>query len=764
MRLFYYFSTLCFLFISLISQAQFKNPPRGQVYRNDVVPRIDITIAANLLDSIYDPSHSSYDIEYPANFTFNNGVISETITEVGFRLRGNTSRAAEKKSFKISFNTFVAGRKFYGLEKLNLNGEHNDPSISRARVIWDVLRDLDLPAPRSNHVRLYINGSYYGLYLNVEHIDEEFVQSRFGNQDGNLYKCLWPADLTYKGSTGTSYKYSNGSRRVYDLKTNTTEDNYDDLAQLINVINNAGTANLQQQLDPIFDVNSYLAQLAVEVLVGHWDGYSYNKNNYYLYKNTNSGKFEFIHYDVDNTLGIDWVGRDWTTRDIYSWSKGGEQRPLFTKLMQVPAYRERYSYFINKLLSEVYYPSRMAPLVNGIRDQVKEYVPDDLYRTLDYGYDYNDFINSFLHGQGGHVVEGINLFISARTSSAAQQLDFTSSAPVIWWADNSIPLQSEPLEIFTRVEDDQDMLTVSLEIGIDDVFSETVLLDNGLLFDTLALDDHYRYLISDLPSSYHLQYRIKAEDQDGRISYFPSVGYIEINVQSAPSVEIAINEVMSANTTAHLDDMNEYDDWVELYNFGSQSLQLSDYFLSDNPLNRNKWQLPNRVLNPGEFIVFWADNQPSQGDIHMNFKISASGETLGLYHGPDYGQATIDEVTIPALNSDQSWGRQPDGNGMFAEMGIGTPGGSNHYVLSTFGDDFTDIQVYPNPASEYITINIQGDNTTSVSCFSITGNLVFKEKLQSGEQQFPIKGLKSGVYILNFNGVKEQVQLRLIVL
>ena len=52
---------------------------------------------------------------------------SDTVLNVGFRLRGNTSRTAGKKSFKVSINSFVAGRKWNQLEKLNLNGEHNDP-------------------------------------------------------------------------------------------------------------------------------------------------------------------------------------------------------------------------------------------------------------------------------------------------------------------------------------------------------------------------------------------------------------------------------------------------------------------------------------------------------------------------------------------------------------------------------------------------------------------------------------------------------------
>ncbi|MDP4743113.1 MAG: CotH kinase family protein, partial [Schleiferiaceae bacterium] len=103
---------------------------------------------------------------------------------------GNTSRNSGKKSFKISFNSFQSGARWEGLKDLNLNSEHNDPSISRARIGWHLLSDLGLAASRVSPVRLYINGDFYGLYANVEHINDDYVERRYGGKAGNLYKCL----------------------------------------------------------------------------------------------------------------------------------------------------------------------------------------------------------------------------------------------------------------------------------------------------------------------------------------------------------------------------------------------------------------------------------------------------------------------------------------------------------------------------------------------------------------------------------------------
>jgi len=137
---------------------------------------------------------------------------------------------------------------------------------------------------RANHVRLYINEEYFGLYLNVEHIDEEFVDLRYGSKEGNLYKCLWPADLDYLGADPDLYKLEVFGRPVYQLKTNEDINDYTKLGEFINVLNNA-TTTLPCNLEKVFNVDTYLKYIAFDILTGNWDGPIYNKNNFYLYEN-----------------------------------------------------------------------------------------------------------------------------------------------------------------------------------------------------------------------------------------------------------------------------------------------------------------------------------------------------------------------------------------------------------------------------------------------------------------------------------------------
>ena len=108
--------------------------------------------------------------------------------------------------------------------------------------------------------------------------------------------------------------------------------------------------NLFAKWKKIFNLDDYLKIIAMDIFTGNWDGYIYNKNNFYLYHNTATGKFEYIPYDLDNTLGIDWLDRDWGRRDIYDWEQHGDEvRPLYTRIMGIPELKDQYSFYMNQL-------------------------------------------------------------------------------------------------------------------------------------------------------------------------------------------------------------------------------------------------------------------------------------------------------------------------------------------------------------------------------------------------------------------------------
>ncbi len=367
-----------------------------------------------------------------ARFVYDYGTGRDTLQNVGFRLRGNTSRYSKKKSFKISFNEYVSGRKYQGVKKINLNGQHNDPTLIREKLFYDIWKNSGMVERRTSFVRVYINKAFYGLYTNLEEMDKDWLQRVYGEKSGNLYKCTYPADLVYKGTDQQTYKnIASGSStggRAYDLQTNEEADDYTDLVEFITALNQPVDAAFAAMIAQKVNVDGLLKAFALDVASGNWDDYIYNKNNYYLYHNNGTGKFEFIAYDADNTFGVDWIGRDWATRNCLDWFTHSESRPLATKLLSIPEFDSKFQHYLDTIAREIINPDFVFPHIDSLKTLITQAVVEDTYRTLDFGYSVSDFNNGFTGTVDGHTPYGIKPFLTTRSASILQQLTITSVA------------------------------------------------------------------------------------------------------------------------------------------------------------------------------------------------------------------------------------------------------------------------------------------------------------------------------------------------
>lgn len=734
-----FFFSLILIFTFSGVQAQPIFPENGEVYSDDVVPRIDIQINADTLAWLY--ANPDSDTEFHAVFMFGNGTVKDTMENVGFRLRGNTSRYAAKKSFKVSFNSFESGRKYKGLEKMNLNGEHNDPTICRSKVCWDLLRSLDIPAPRSNHVQVYINNNYYGLYLSVEHVDEEFVESRFGNNDGNLFKCLYPADLAYLGSNPDLYKYEGGGRRAYDLMTNTAEDDYSDLANLIGIINNTPINDLPCKLEAVFNVQDYLKIMAFDVFTSNWDGYIFNKNNFYLYHNTKTDRFEYVLYDPDNTFGIDWFGIEWSQRDVYNWSSG--IRPLYTRLLQVQKYRNQYSKYL-KQIADFAGTAGYFPYIHALRDKIYPFVLNDLFYQMDYGYDISDFTNSFDFGTGAHVPVGLTEYISARRTSLQDQLVLNNTYPVLKYLNAHHSGVNQPVLFSVFASDDLAGLVVKLAYEINSTLPVNYqqMFDDGNHGDGLAGDHIYGVFLEGFASTTEISYTIEATDNSGQVTGFPCEPAI-LTIPPPYESGLYINEYMASNETTISDEDGEFNDWIEIYNGGTSAVWMGDKYLSDDLENPDKWQFPDISIEAGGFILVWADEDQGQGPLHANFKLSAGGEEIGLFDNEASLFSPIDALIYQPQTTDISEGRNPDGGNEWKFYQFPTPGISN--LLSDINENpeaKNSLKAFPNPVTgEFVYFN----KAINCSVYNTFGKIIFEEK---NVNMLNIKTLFPGLYFI----------------
>lgn len=726
----------CSLLCITNTKAQFINPDPGPIFVDTEVPRIDINIQQEYLDAILDDVSSNQ--EYEAQFIFRSSTIQDTVENVGVRLRGNTSRGAAKKSIKVSFNTFEPGRKFYGLEKMNINGEHNDPTIVRSKLSWDLCNWVGVPASRSNHVELYVNDDYIGVYANVEHIDEEFIAKRFDDKSGNLWKCLWPANLEYIGFDPDLYKEESNSRRTYDLKTNKDKDDYTALAHFIDVINNWDGADLKCELERIFDVDNYIKIVALDILLSHWDGPIGNMNNYYLYHNPCTDKIQFISYDLDNTFGIDWSGRDWTEISIYNWddnSWDNGSRPLYNILMSDQEYRNRFNFYMKEILDTYFNEDFMVPYLDAKLDLIKEFRIDDPLAGLDYGWSYDDFVTSYDVSIGDHVRKGMKEYISQRNPNAIDELEDSNYGPNV----NSIEIDwtEDQVKFDIICFDDQNIQQVKFHYNIEGSnWQEEILM--------VDQNNHASY-IHNVTEEGIMNYFVEVSDNESNSRTFPICDYYSERLGYLESPQLIINELMASNVDFEADEFGEYDDWIELYNISGTVLPIGKMTLSDDPNNPGKWQLPNTALSPDKYLVIWADGDSFQGDTHANFKINKEGETIGLYDEKLNHYRSINEIEVPEFESNYSYARKPNAIGEFEVIDKPTFGFNND-LSSNQNTEYSKLRLYPNPAQGilYIETDIQ-IRDFKISCINNIGQ---EMPLQVQSYEINISQLPNGIYTL----------------
>ena len=753
---------LLFFSFSLQSFAQSIN---DWIFSDASLPEIHISIDSTHLSNILENVHS--DEEYPAEFIFLRNNIADTVSNIGFRIRGNTSRNSQKKSFKISFDTFVDGREYYGLDKLNINGEHNDPSIIRSKLSWDIFKVMNVPSPRSNHVKLYINQEYYGLYINVEHIDNEFVEDRFGSDTGNLYKALYPADLTYLGDDPENYKAMSGGRSIYELKTNEHLNDYSDLASFIIFMHKSSDSEFKAKIRDYINVDGVLRVLAVDILTGMWDNYTFNKNNFYLYNNPITSRFEFIPYDYDNTFGIDWFGISWDTRDINNWGTN-ESRPLIDRLLHIPEYQNRFNYYVEKLLDEYFNSSSIDADINRLKAMIQEAAEQDIYRTLDYGYTIDDFNNSYDSALDGHVKNGVKEYVINRHNSARTQLLNVDIAPVILRSDTKLSYSNEGAYVIITAHafDDGDLTMIAhIEHSEQRVVE---MLDNGESGDEVSSDGIYTAVATLEDGDQSVRIFIEATDdknQSDRFPYNPS-DYLEIEIPNR-SENLVINEFMASNNSTIQDEFGAFEDWVEIYNPTSIPVVLSGYYLTDDLENPKKWAFPDTTIPSQDFLLVWTDDDDEEGSLHTSFKLSKSGEELGLFFDDGNVIESIDAFTFGEQETDVSYGRAIDGGISFVSFANPTPGESNSSSTSNELIDFEHPDVlslhqnYPNPfnPNTIIPFSLTEQSSITLNIYSIHGALIqtlVKGTFNAGYHSvtFDAGSLASGIYFYRLESEK----------
>src|SRR5512147_2570407 len=104
-------------------------------------------------------------------------------------------------------------------------------------------------------------------------------------------------------------------------------------------------------------------------------------------------------------------------------------------------------------------------------------------------------------------------------------------------------------------------------------------------------------------------------------------------VESATAESVVISEFLASNSGGLRDEDGDYPDWIEIFNGGTNTVNLDGWFLTDAPDNLGKWRFPSTNLPPNGFLLVFASGKSRAvpgAPLHANFQLGAGGEYLAL--------------------------------------------------------------------------------------------------------------------------------------
>lgn len=284
------------------------------IFDQEQLHTYELLISESNLDILNsDPAAEEY---VSGSLVFN----GDTLSPVGIRYKGSIgafvgclsspdwtnpsgSKVCTKLSMKIKINWEGRTEKFYGLKKLQLHSMNNDDSQMRDRLGYHLFRSMNVPAPRAVHAKLKINGKYNGLFAVIEQIDGRFSKTRWKDDDGNIYKEVWP--LGMDGNIQKEEAY------ISSLQTNEEDEDVSLITEFATELSQAeDLLQVRSIIEEYMHLDEILAYCIVDRLIRHDDGPfhwyceggSCTNHNYFWYEEPEERKLNLIAWDLDNAF------------------------------------------------------------------------------------------------------------------------------------------------------------------------------------------------------------------------------------------------------------------------------------------------------------------------------------------------------------------------------------------------------------------------------------------------------------------------------
>lgn len=258
-----------------------KVDPTEEFFKTGMIPEIRITLTEKEEQQLRRDLRRYVDISFTENG-------ETTFKNVKMKLKGAAGSfrdLGDRPAMTLSMRK--KGERFHGLDKFHLNNSVQDESYLNELIASQLCLEAGVPAARTSHARVWLNGRDLGFYVLKEGMDEAFVKRHYKNAKGNFYDGAFCADID-----GPAEKeFGDGP------------DDRSDLKDVIAACREGDQAKRWQMIQEKVAIDEFISFAAMELMMCHWDGYCQNKNNYRMYFHGDDKKLCFLPHGMDQMFG-----------------------------------------------------------------------------------------------------------------------------------------------------------------------------------------------------------------------------------------------------------------------------------------------------------------------------------------------------------------------------------------------------------------------------------------------------------------------------
>ncbi len=721
----------------------------------------------------------------------------EWLDTLGIRQKGLSSHyssSEKKKPFKLDMNEYISGQKYDGIKKINLHNGACDPAMMRNFVGYNVLRTAGVPAPRMSWCKLYLNDEYWGLYELVEQLDKTFIENNFTLDSGTLIKNIGWSKMEWLGPAIDTYLVD------FQLKTNELEYDWTSFLNLLDVINNSSDSEFPAAIQEVFDVDGFLHVLAADIMLNNWDSYIDNGRNWYLYEDPSDDKFHWIPWDYNLALGGDFPtgGNPYPPFDTacylqatFSQVQNGNVLNFYDETFPFATswhwdFGDGTTSVDKNPVHEYSTLDKFNVCLTTTRDNGAEVCESTRCKEISLGFNPQS-CNTIINGSCPYPptdlvfqqVVALDDFCCYDTWDALCQVQYQEIVAQIASPNN----EGVEYELdFPLLLDDSSKVLVRRLMNVPEFRNRYFdiscqMLENNFNAERLfplidAQVQQIRDAIYDDPNyiftTDYFEYDAGNGTGGGGNAKIPSLKWV-LNQRFEEVAEdlvlenhecegafsplswrdVVVNEFVASNdsTSGISDPAGQFNDWIELYNNTSEVVDLSSFYLTDDPANPFKWRFPaGTFIQPNDYLIAWADNDETQPGLHTNFKLSKSGEYLHMMHEDG---TMIDSLTFGDQTTNVASARMPNGTGNFLLQNP-TFSQNNEFInaVSQVSTEET-LRIYPNPTSDVFFATWSGTPPISISLYNALGQQMLNLSHPVGTQaELPVLHLQAGYYFI----------------